>query len=96
MSDAEQSTITERLRARVRPATKRFVAKNLAIAEQVRALMRAKGITQLELADRMGEQPSEVSRLLSGLHNLSLENIIALEEALGATIIAVTPLVTIR
>lgn len=91
MSNAKSMTVTERLRARVSPATKRYVAKNLEIAEQVRALMRAQGITQLELAKRMGKQPSEVSRLLSGLHNLTLESITRMEDALGADII-LTPL----
>ncbi len=91
MSTEKNMTVTDRLRARVSPATKRYVAKNLAIAEQVRALMRAKGITQLELAKLMGKQPSEVSRLLSGLHNLTLESITRMEDALGADII-LTPL----
>ncbi len=65
----------------------RFVDKNLDICEQVYALLRERGWTQKELAKAMGKSESEISKWLSGTHNLTLRSIAKLEAALGADII---------
>lgn len=45
---------------------------------------------QKDLAERMGKSPAEVSKWLSGLHNLTQQSIVKMEEALGADI-TITP-----
>ncbi len=65
----------------------RFVDKNLDICEQVYALLRERGWTQKELAKVLGKTESEVSKWLSGTHNLTLRSIAKLEAALEADII---------
>jgi transcriptional regulator with XRE-family HTH domain len=87
----DKNAVVERLKAKILPENRIFVRKNLAISEQVEALRKEKGWTQKELARKLGKTESEVSRLLSGLHNLTLKSIAKLEAELGSDII-VTPL----
>jgi transcriptional regulator with XRE-family HTH domain len=69
------------------PNNLQFVDKNLEITEKVYAIMKKKGISQKELAEKMGEKPSEISKYLSGMHNLTLRSITKMEVALGEDII---------
>ena len=61
----------------------RFVEKNLQITEKVRLALETKGWSMLQLAEAMGKSPSEVSKWLSGIHNLTLKSIVKMELALG-------------
>ena len=91
MSNKKELGVTARLRARSKPENRRFVHKNVDIAQQVRAILKEKGMTQEELARLLDKRPSEVSKLISGLHNLTLEDITKMEAVLDADII-LTPL----
>lgn len=77
-------------RQRANPAALAFVAKNLAIVDQIFDLLEEKGWTQKDLAKSMNKSESEISKLLSGTHNLTLMMLSNLECALGEEII-VTP-----
>lgn len=83
------SEIFRRLLSQVSPENTRFVEKNLAISDQVHDIFETHPTikTQKALAKVLGKEPSEISRWLSGLHNLTLESIIKMEEALGRDII---------
>ena len=87
----DKTTVVKRLNAKILPENRIFVRKNLAISEQVEILRKERGWTQKELAQKLGKTESEISRLLSGLHNLTLKSIAKLEAVLGGDII-VTPL----
>lgn len=87
----DKTRVVERLRAKITDENRIFVRKNLAISEQVLCLLKEKGWTQKQLAHRLGKNESEVSKLLSGLHNLTLMSIAKLEAELGSDIIT-TPL----
>lgn len=50
-------------------------------------ILKEKGITQKELAARLDKSPSEISKWLSGNHNLTLRSIAKLEAELGADLI---------
>lgn len=65
----------------------RFVDKNLDIVQQAYALMEAKGWAQKDLARELGKTTAEVSKWLSGSHNLTLRSIAKMEAALGADLI---------
>lgn len=69
------------------PDIERFVDINLAITEQVYTILEKKGWNQKDLAREMGKKESEMSRWLSGMHNLTLKSISKLETVLGETII---------
>lgn len=46
------------------------------IALKIRKLMRQQGMTQIELASRLGVTPPQVSRLLSGKINFELKTLV--------------------
>ncbi|HLS12759.1 MAG TPA: helix-turn-helix transcriptional regulator [Flavobacteriaceae bacterium] len=66
-----------------------FIEKNLAITEKIRLTMEDKGWKSQDLAKAMGKNASEISKWLSGMHNLTLKSIIKLEIALGVDLIQV-------
>ncbi len=85
----KQQTVYDRIRNRTKPETRRYVQKNLAVAAEIGRLMKEKGWTQKELAKKMGKTESEVSKWLSGLHNLTLKSITKLETVLEADLLKV-------
>ena len=70
---------------------KQFVSKNLDISQQVFAILEEKDWSQIDLAKRLGKHKSDVSRMLSGLQNLTLKTITKLETILETDII-LTPI----
>ena len=74
------------------PEIDRFIEKNLAITEKVRTAMEQKGWRNLDLANAMGKSPSEISKWLSGTHNLTLKSIVKMEEALGISLFYTEPI----
>jgi len=68
-----------------------FIEKNLAITEKVRLAMEAKGWKSQDLAKAMNKNPSEVSKWLTGMHNLTLKSIIKMELALGIDLMHIEP-----
>lgn len=57
------------------------------IVVRVNELMKEKGYSQKELAEKMGKKPSEISKWLNGNHNLTLRSLAKLEAELGEAII---------
>jgi len=70
----------------------KFVEKNLAITEKVRLALDTKGWSKGDLAKAMDKNPSEVTKWLSGMHNLTLKSIIKMEQALGIDLIHCEPI----
>ena len=66
-----------------------FVRKYGDLVVRIHQLLKDRGITQKELAARMEKSPSEISKWLSGNHNLTLRSIARLEAELGADLIYV-------
>ncbi len=71
--------IVSRLKDKIKPANRVFVSKNLAISNQISHILDQKGWSQNDLAKAMQKEPSEVSKLLSGLHNITLMSIANIE-----------------
>lgn len=70
------------------PRNEKFIEKNTDIVEEVYALMEKYGVnSQKELAKLLGKKESEVSKLLTGIQNMTLRSITNLEVALGTDII---------
>lgn len=67
-----------------------LVRKYTDIIDRVYVLMEEKGVSQKDLADRLGEEEAEIGQWLKGEHLLTLRSIARLEVALGAEIIAVS------
>lgn len=66
-----KNTITSWLDQYGNPEIESFVEKNLTITEKVRMAMEVKNWKSQDLAKAMDKSPSEVSKWLSGLHNLT-------------------------
>lgn len=65
------------------PESEYFVRMSADIADYVDILLKKQNMTQRDLAERMGKSESEVSKWLSGMHNLTLKSIAKMEDALG-------------
>lgn len=61
----------------------------ISLVGRARGAMRTRGITQAQLAQRLGVSPSEVCKLLSGRENLSIQTISKLERAIGVRLMIV-------
>lgn len=59
------------------------------IAERIADLLKRKGMTQRELAQKLGKRESEVSKWLSGRHNFTTNTLARISLALDAPIIKV-------
>jgi len=90
-----RSAVLQRIRERVKPENQVFIDKNFQISKQVVALLEKKGWTQKDFARQMGKQESEISKWMSGLHNLTLQSLAKMEATLGEEII-ITPLEACR
>jgi transcriptional regulator with XRE-family HTH domain len=76
--------------ARTPETVKRQVSKNLAIAVRIANVLKEQGKTQRDLARLLGKSESEISRWLTGLHNLELKTIYKIEDVLGIDIVMIT------
>jgi transcriptional regulator with XRE-family HTH domain len=79
--------IITKIRERIKPETRNYVSKNLDITEQVFSILDKNNITQKEFARLLEKNESEVSKWLSGFHNLTLKSISKMEAILNADII---------
>lgn len=59
------------------------------IAIKILRWLRANGMTQKELAERLGYSPQYVSKIVKGSENLTLETITKIEKVLGIKLIEV-------
>ena len=73
------------------PAITQFVNKNLLITQQIFKYIHDRDWSQKDLANALGKSEAEISKWLSGVHNLTLKSLTRLETVLGEDIIT-TPL----
>lgn len=59
------------------------------IALSIRYYLREGGLTQKSLAEKLNVSPAQISKILKGSENLTLETISALQEAIGHTLVYV-------
>lgn len=92
----EENMITDWLDQHGDKEIERFVEKNMAITEKIRLALEQKGWKALDLAKALDKSPSEVSKWLTGMHNLTLKSITKMETALGIDLINVAPVKEIQ
>jgi len=81
--------ILDEIRSRISPETKMQVELSVAIANRIYDILEAKGMSQKDFARVLGKTETEVSRWLSGTHNLTLSTLSKISIALGEDIITV-------
>jgi len=75
------------------PAIDRFVEKNLAIVDKIATILKERKIKKKEFAKMLDKKPSEISKWMTGQHNLTLKSITKMEQALGIDLINIEPAV---
>lgn len=73
--------------ARYRRENKGWLKKSAMIALKVLGALKAQGLTQEDLAEKMNVSPQQINKIVTGHENLTLETITNLEKALGIVII---------
>ena len=81
--------IMDEIRSTISPAMKLQMEMSVAIANRIYEILESKGMTQKELAQRLGKTETEVSRWLSGTHNMTLSTVCKISTALGEEIVTV-------
>jgi transcriptional regulator with XRE-family HTH domain len=79
----------DRILNRIPDVTKRNIDKNLSIANRILDILKHQGKTQRDLAKALGKSESEISKWLTGFHNMELRTLYKIELVLGEDIIEV-------
>ena len=80
----------DEIRQTMTPEMKRQMELSVQIANRIYEIMEEKGLSQKNLASLLGKTETEVSRWLSGTHNMTLATIAKITTALNTDIIRVT------
>jgi|ERR1700678_1386675 ribosome-binding protein aMBF1 (putative translation factor) len=75
-------------KAKYRRDNREWLKKSAAIAVRVLDALKAQNLSQKDLAERMNISPQQISKIIKGQENLTLETISNLEIALGIQIMA--------
>ena len=86
--------IMEEVRKQITPEIQKQVDMQVMIANRIYDLLEQKGMSQKDLAQKLGKTETEVSRWLCGTHNLTMATIAKIAVALDDDLI--TPTVTRR
>jgi len=73
------------------PEIDRFIERNLEITQRICVILKKRGLKKNEFAEMLGKKPSEITKWLSGLHNLTLKSITKMEVALDVNLINPEP-----
>ena len=79
--------LTKKILQNISPEKKCYLRKHTDIVFRIRQLLNDKGYTQQAFANKMGKQPSEISKWFKGVHNFTLKSITKMEAELGEDII---------
>ena len=85
------SHIFEKAIERISPEKLSEIRLSVEIVERIDALMQKHNINQKQLAQKLGKNPSEINKWLSGTHNFTLKTITRLETLFGESILNVAP-----
>lgn len=80
----------DEIRQNMSPEMKRQMELSVKIANRIYEIMEEKGLSQKDLALLLGKTETEVSRWLSGTHNMTMATIAKISEALDTDIISIT------
>lgn len=81
------NTIMNDIRSEMSPQMKKQMELSVAIANRIYDILEQKGLTQKQFAALVGKTETEVSRWLSGTHNMTVATIAKISTALGCDII---------
>lgn len=82
--------IMDGIRNTIPPEVRIQMELTVSIANRIYEILEARGLTQKEFARMLGKTETEVSRWLSGTHNLTLATIAKITAVLGEDIVAIS------
>ena len=82
--------LLDEIRQTMTPEMKRQMDLSVKIANRIYEIMEERGMSQKDLARLLGKTETEVSRWLSGTHNMTMATIAKISAALDTDIIQVT------
>lgn len=85
----KKNKIMDEIRSSISPEMKLQMELSVAIANRIYEILEEKGLSQKDFARMMGKTETEVSRWLSGTHNLTMATICKISVALEADVIKV-------
>ena len=77
----------DEIRGHISPDVKKQLEISVSLANRIYDILEVKGMSQKDLAKLLGKTETEVSRWLSGTHNLTIATIAKISVALGEDII---------
>ena len=89
MNAKKTNSILQAIREDISPEMKARMELSVAIANRIYTLLEREGLSQKDLARMLGKTETEVSRWLSGMHNLTIGSIAKVMVALEEDIIIV-------
>ena len=81
--------VMDEIRSTISPEMKLQMELSVAIANRIYEILEAKGMSQKDFATLMGKTETEVSRWLSGTHNLTMATICKISAALDQEVVKV-------
>ena len=84
------NSIMDEIRGTISSEMKKQMELSVAIANRIYDILQSKEMSQKDFARLMGKSETEVSRWLSGTHNLTLATLSKISIALGTDIVSVT------
>lgn len=82
-----QSEVLDGLLTKITPEEQKMTDKRMQLAERIFNAMKAKNISKLELARKMGKQASVITKWLSGTHNFTADTLFEIGDLLGIQLI---------
>ncbi len=84
---ADLKEILKQIRERTTPEYEKYIENSMEIVDFIHNLLSEKHMKPVDLARALNKNPAEISKWLSGTHNLTLQSISKIEVALDADII---------
>jgi ribosome-binding protein aMBF1 (putative translation factor) len=83
------SELFKKLISQVPEQTEKEVQLSMQIALRIRELMQKQNMTQSELSRKLGKDPAEINRWLSGMHTFTTKTLSKLHKVFGEPIVKI-------
>jgi ribosome-binding protein aMBF1 (putative translation factor) len=81
------SPLVDNLLAEISPAQMEATRIRMHIAMKIAEAINKKGLSRREFAQLMNQNPSAVTRWLSGTHNFTIDTLVAIQNVLGVDLL---------
>lgn len=85
----KRNALMQECRTLITPKIREDIDFSIALVNRIFDILEEKGITQRDLAKRLGKSETEISRWMQGTHNFTMTTVKKIERALGAPILVV-------